>query len=472
MNSKKILLVEPGNKNKFPPLGLMKISSYHKLKGDQVTFVKGCMPEVKQKTYDRIYIATVFSFLWDISVRTIEYYMKCTLTPKNIFLGGVMATLFADELEQKFGVSVVRGLLNQHGILDKGDKTIVDTLIPDYSILDDIEYKYGLEDCYIGHTTRGCPNRCKFCAVGKVEPDYCHYLPLKRQVRGIEQIYGAKQHLVLFDNNILASESFEQIVDDIVDLGFAKGALRNGRLRFVDFNQGNDVRLLTKTKMKSLAKTAIRPFRLAFDHISLKNIYIEKIKLSRDFGVLNLSNYILFNFTDKPEHFYERLRINVELNETIGTKIYSFPMRYIPVMSKDRAYVGIHWNRQMLRGIQCILLATMGKVGPRMDFFEAAFGKSFEEFKKIVLMPDEYIIYRREHENNGALDWKKTYEKLSTGQRHELEEVFAKGKINTKNIPKTASVRLSRLYSHYIEAAKLQSLRKEQAIPHNIVSSD
>ena len=37
----RILLVEPDYKNKYPPMGLMKISTYHKSKGDYVVFAKG-----------------------------------------------------------------------------------------------------------------------------------------------------------------------------------------------------------------------------------------------------------------------------------------------------------------------------------------------------------------------------------------------------------------------------------------------
>ena len=36
-----ILLVEPNYKNKFPPIGLMKLSTYFKSLGDNVVFFKG-----------------------------------------------------------------------------------------------------------------------------------------------------------------------------------------------------------------------------------------------------------------------------------------------------------------------------------------------------------------------------------------------------------------------------------------------
>ena len=42
---REILLVEPPYRNKYPPIGLMKISTYHKSIGDNVTFIKGNINE-------------------------------------------------------------------------------------------------------------------------------------------------------------------------------------------------------------------------------------------------------------------------------------------------------------------------------------------------------------------------------------------------------------------------------------------
>ena len=61
-----ILLIEPNYKNKYPPIGLMKIATYHKRLGDNVVFYKGDLKEfiLKQATHLCIeqltYIADVF----------------------------------------------------------------------------------------------------------------------------------------------------------------------------------------------------------------------------------------------------------------------------------------------------------------------------------------------------------------------------------------------------------------------------
>jgi hypothetical protein len=188
---------------------------------------------------------------------------------------------------------------------------------------------------------------------------------LKKQIRELEDIYGSKKDLTLLDNNVLASNRFEKIINDILELGFERGAKFNNKLRRLDFNQGLDARLLTPEKMSLLAKTPIKPMRIAFDFIEMKELYRSRINLAYDNGILDLSNYVLYNYKDTPEDFYERLKINVILNKKLGTKIYSFPMKYIPLDARDRSYIGENWNKRLLRGVQCILLATKGKVSPK-----------------------------------------------------------------------------------------------------------
>jgi hypothetical protein len=279
---------------------------------------------------------------------------------------------------------------------------------------------------------------------------------LQRQIKGIEDVYGTKQDLLLLDNNALASRSFNRIIRDICALGFERGAKLGGRMRCVDLTQGVDARELSEKKMALLAKTAIRPLRIAFDHISIKERYVSRIRLAAKYGLLNLSNYILYNYMDTPADFYERLRINCVLNEELGTKIYSFPMKYIPLTSKDRSYVGQNWNRKLIRGVQCILLATRGMVSPRLEFFEAAFGGSPEEFLEIVLMPDEYIIHRRFYEKNGAAEWKNLFHSLTESQRRDLFDIHSDGRVTEAHIKRTRSPRFRRLLDHYIEADRIE----------------
>lgn len=442
-----VLLVEPAYKNKYPPLGLMKIAAFHKDRGDVVHFVKGLKKEIKNQLWDRIYVTTLFSFYWKQTINTIKYYEFSVRDPQGFFIGGPMATIMADEIEQETGFKVVKGLLNEKGKLRIAYDYKVDSLVPDYSILDGIDYKYPANNAYFSYTTRGCKRKCPFCAVYIIEPVYEQYIPLKKQIELINEKYGQKKDLLLLDNNILASPQLTQIVDEIKAVGFFKGATLNGKKRYVDFNQGIDLRLLSEEKMKLLAELPIRPLRIAFDHIRLKESYIKKIELAAKYGLIHLSNYILYNFEDTPEDLYERLKINIDLNEKLGISIFSFPMKYIPIRGRDRTFVGDHWTRRNLRGVQCILNATHGVVGPKRKFFEAAFGKNVREFKKLILMPDDYIIYRKIHENNGAAEWNKLYESLNKKQKMEFRRIISDNRFDEKLSSKYTTV--NKLIEHY-----------------------
>lgn len=240
---------------------------------------------------------------------------------------------------------------------------------------------------------------------------------------------------------------FNQIIDEIKEVGFYKGAKLNNCNRHVDFNQGIDLRKLTKEKMKRLSELSIHPLRIAFDHISLKDSYIQKMRWAAEFGLRRLSNYILYNFLDTPEDFYERLKINVELNKELGTQIYSFPMKYIPVTNKDRKFVGKHWEPRYLRSIQCILQATHGVVSPRKEFFEAAFGRNIQEFKKLLIMPDKYIIYRQDSKNNGVVEWNNLLSSLSTAQKNDFLRIVYQNRFDGSEASEHPKV--NAILSHY-----------------------
>lgn len=440
-----ILMVEPFVRSKFPPLGLMKISTYHKLRGDSVHFVMGCDKKVRLKKWDRIYVSSLFTWNYKTTVEAIRFYSASAPTPADVYTGGVLASLMPERIHTETGATVMTGLLSKPGALDKGSRRIIDTLTPDYDLLSNhIDHYNGL-DAYYVHATRGCPNRCGFCAVPRLEGAFAERPSLLQQVRDIEQRFGPRQDLILLDNNVLNSSCFNKIIDDILKLGFEKGAKRNNRLRFVDFNQGVDVRLLTDEKMKRLAETAIRPLRIAFDHIDLKGKYVAAIRMACKYGVLNLSNYVLYNYQDNPRDFYDRLRVNVELNQKIGSKIYSFPMKYVPLDALDRTYIGKNWEKKWIRSIQCILLATFGKVGLREDFFDAAFGRDFDEFEQISSMPEKYIIYRNYYEKDAA-KWKRNFSKLSTRQRVLFIKDISSNKVSK---PSSASALYKKMYAMY-----------------------
>lgn len=549
--NRKVLLIEPNYKNKYPPMGLMKLATYYRMVGDDVRFYKGDMhslavelicedlinhlsiifPEVFWKNYyptlfnfiklgkyaildtdpifeneivldaakeyrkkykdkeyftnprfDKVGITTLFTFYWDITIDTINFAKQLCKNPEDVMVGGIMSSLLSEEVYEATGIRPFVGLLNHPGDIDPGNTIIIDELPLDYSILEEIDYIYPANNAYFAYMTRGCVNKCRFCAVPKLEPQYCDYINLRKRIQHTDERFGARKDLLLLDNNVLASNCYAQIIDEIRDCGFGVGATYTSpneyeimiknlkdsyndrayirkaisiykeimeklkddaektelylkleeahclyyytaskedilgldeyvhplydkthkpskRKRIVDFNQGIDSRLITKSNMTKLAEVNIFPLRIAFDHWQLKDVYEKSIRIAVESGIRNLSNYLLYNFEDKPEELYYRLRMNVDLCEELGANIYSFPMKYHPINDRkffmNRDYIGKHWNRKFIRAIQAVLNSTKGKIGRGKDFFEEAFGRDVDEFMKILWMPETFIIYRR-----------------------------------------------------------------------------
>lgn len=599
---RKILLLEPNYKNKYPPIGLMKIATYYRLLGDEVHFYKGDLNnfviqeltedailkfskidnqvewqhyyfDIKnyirhghdedlasillhskdnaklielsckyfrkaytQKDYfknprwDRVHVTTLFTFYWKQTIETVEFAKKIVKNVKDVHAGGVLASVVSKEFEKTTGVVPDVGLLNRPGVYDDNDY-IIDELPLDYSILEEIDYKYPESGSYYGYMSRGCVNKCKFCAVPIIEPKYENMITIGDKIKATREKFGEQKNLLLLDNNVLASEKFNDIIKEILDAGFYKGAkfersnyldiaiarikenynkkayirkatnllnefldrlhgeekqklfdslkehymlneytatekdvlavykefkelyeqkrLKSNMNRYIDFNQGLDARLMTDEKMKLLSKTAINPLRIAFDNWALRDKYIAAIKLAAKHGVKHLSNYILYNFEDKPIELYYRLKINVELSDDLGVRIYSFPMKYHPIMDpkyfQNREYIGTHWNRKYIRSIQAVLNSTKGKIGTGRSFFDEAFGRDEEEFRKILYMPETFIIYRMKFKDAGWTDnWWRDYENLNAEEKEIANEVIHSNKFDNidkyKKLPKVYNV--------------------------------
>ena len=146
-----------------------------------------------------------------------------------------------------------------------------------------------------------------------------------------------------------------------------------------------------------LSKINIRPLRIAFDDLTIRPKYEEAIRMSAKAGIKDFSNYLLYNFRDKPIDLYKRLQINIDLCEELNVNVYSFPMKYHPIrgeFSHNRDYIGEHWNRKYIRAVQAILNSTKGKIGRGASFFYKAFGDDEEQFLELLEMPETFILYR------------------------------------------------------------------------------
>lgn len=439
-----ILLIEPSYKNKYPPLGLMKISYFHKyILHDYVRFTKGKLPEALSRTkWDHIYVTTLFTFEWAKTIEAINYAKTLVDDFSKITVGGIAATLLPDQIYEETGIRPVCGLLNEPGKLGLPGDECIDQIIPDYDILDDIDYVYPFKDAYFLSATKGCGMKCGFCAVQTLEPTYIPYMDIKEKIIAIDEKFGPKKDLLLMDNNVLRSNHFDQIIDDIIESGFGKGAsyinpkTKKSVRRYVDFNQGLDGNLLTEAKAKRLGEIALRPARIAFDHIEDRETYEKALRLCAQNGITELSNYVLYNsedfsgkgkkyHADTPEDLYNRMRITLDLKEEINKTLpqdqhvaaFSFPMRYIPLNAHERGYVGSMWNAKFLRAVQCMLIPTQGKGVGNRDFFEADFGKDSNEFVRFLCMPDKLIAARghfkeKDHGKNKETKEQSTARKL------------------------------------------------------------
>lgn len=369
---KNILLVEPAYNNPYPPLGLLKISTWHKRKGDMVQLIKDtphspliddfqekekCYKKLKDH-YDIIYITSLFTYQAHFVIESIRYY-KNKFPGARIMVGGIMATLMPEYIKEKTGIEPHKGLLRG-----------AENCPPDYSLYPTLSYS-------LSFTTRGCIRNCHFCAVKKHEPKFL----VKEDWPG--DIDVTKTNIIFWDNNWLASPNFEKDVKRLMK--FQKVGITG-----IDFNQGLDCRLLDEDKVKLLGQIKIRPLRLAFDNCSEDGRIQKSIQLAQKYGFKDIRVYVLYNSDEKndtPEYFYYRIN---EINK-LGALAY--PMRFRSLDSANGQYVSTNWDNRLLRGLKLTLMFyyTKGMISKSREAFKSMYENNAKEFKRKL-----YKIYEKD----------------------------------------------------------------------------
>lgn len=172
-------------------------------------------------------------------------------------------------------------------------------------------------------TTRGCPNRCPFCAVHKLEPDFY-------------EIPDYRPAPLICDNNLLAAsrEHLELVVK------------RQQRFELTDFNQGLEARLFTKDVAQLLGQLRCK-VRFAFDRWPQEAAVRKAIDLARRYTTNEIGVYCLIGFKDTPEDARARL----EMVRSWGVR--PNPMRYQPLDAKKKnEYLAPGWTIREMRKMQ------------------------------------------------------------------------------------------------------------------------
>ncbi len=264
---------------KLPNLALMKLASWHRSRGDEITFTRDARRNMFEPDYDVVYGSAIFAF----SKPKIERFMADW---PDAILGGTGSGY----------MTTVEDIAGNHDGLD-------------YSLYPGFEPS-------IGFSQRGCRLSCKFCVVPGKEGR-------NRSVKSISQIWrgpGYAKKLLLLDNDFFGQSEWRERVAEI----------RDGDFR-VSLNQGINVRHITQEAAEALRSIKYRDDKFsesriytAWDNLKDEEIFFRGVDILEEAGIpaKHLRAYMLVGY-DKRET-WERLWHR--FNRMVERGIEPFPM--------------------------------------------------------------------------------------------------------------------------------------------------
>ena len=247
----------------------MKISAYHKAKGDEVEW---CIPLFH---YDIVYQSKVFDETYS---QDITWYPNAD----KIIKGGTgygLDNKLPDEIEHMY---------------------------PDYSL-----YPNLTEDTAYGFLTRGCPRGCEFCIVASKEGRRSY------KVANLNEFWNGQKTIKLLDPNILACREHLDLLQQLID-----------SKAYIDFTQGLDIRLTNEDNIALINRLKVKEIHFAWDNAKddLKPYFeryksLAKHKPHGRYGTV----YVLTNFGSTMEENLYRIYTLRDLGFDPYVMIYDKP---------------------------------------------------------------------------------------------------------------------------------------------------
>ena len=203
----------------FPNLALMRISAYHKARGDIVEWWWSDFVH-----YDIVYMSKMFSDAYSPDV-------PAPINADKVVEGGTGYAIHLQDGKEVFNKEE-----------DKDLPAGIEKMFPDYSIYPQFPYAVSM-------TSRGCPRGCAFCHVAAKE-GRCSI-----KVANVSDFWCGQDEIKVLDPNITACRDKRDLMQQYVDTK-AK----------IDFTQGLDIRLLNQRDIEDLNKMRIGTLHFAWDN--------------------------------------------------------------------------------------------------------------------------------------------------------------------------------------------------------------
>ncbi len=214
----KIGLIDVDGHN-FPNLALMRISAYHKSKGDTVEWWWSDFVH-----YDVVYMSKVFSDAYSPDIPE-------PLNADKVIKGGT-----------GYQIHLVNGKEEYDKETDTKLPIEVERMFPDYSI-------YPQYDFAVSMTSRGCPRGCSFCHVAAKE-GRCAV-----KVADVSDFWNGQKEIRILDPNITACKEKRDLMKQYKETG-----------AILDFTQGLDIRLLNDDDIADINEMRLRTLHFAWDN--------------------------------------------------------------------------------------------------------------------------------------------------------------------------------------------------------------